>query len=150
MPTQEVDGVMLTRWASKEHWVNMFVAGRVDCPQLDAACARARERIMQAVRRAIRLEEDEMMASLRTQSKELHRHLSKLTTKSEVVPCPECPVCYESLQPPAKILQCVSGHLTCLPCASKMERFDCPMCKQDFTGRAIAMEQFLRTLFHAE
>ena len=96
------------------------------------------------------LAEDEMMASLRTQSKELHRHLSKLTTKSEVVPCPECPVCYESLQPPAKILQCVSGHLTCLPCASKMERFDCPMCKQDFTGRAIAMEQFLRTLFHAE
>lgn len=96
------------------------------------------------------LAEDEVMQSLRTQSKELHRHLSKLTTKSEVVPCPECPVCYESLQPPAKILQCVSGHLTCLPCASKVERFDCPMCKQDFTGRAIAMEQFLRTLFHAE
>ena len=96
------------------------------------------------------LAEDEVMKCLRTQSKELHRHLSKLTTKSEVVPCPECPVCYESLQPPAKILQCVSGHLTCLPCASKVERFDCPMCKQDFTGRAIAMEQFLRTLFHAE
>ena len=96
------------------------------------------------------LAEDEVMKSLRTQNKELHGHLSKLTTKSEVVPCPECPVCYESLQPPAKILQCVSGHLTCLPCASKVERFDCPMCKQDFTGRAIAMEQFLRTLFHAE
>lgn len=96
------------------------------------------------------LAEDEVMKSLRTQNKELHRHLSKLTTKSEVVPCPECPVCYESLQPPAKILQCVSGHLTCLTCASKVEKFDCPVCRQDFTGRAIAMEQFLRTLFHAD
>ena len=96
------------------------------------------------------LTEDEEMKLLRTQNKELHRHLSKLTTKCEVVPCPECPVCYESLQPPAKILQCVSGHLTCLQCASKVERFDCPMCKQEFSGRAIAMEQFLRTLFHVE
>ena len=65
MPTQEVDGVKLTRWASKEHWVNMLVAGRVDCPRLDPVCARVRERILQAVRRAASPEEDELMAVAR-------------------------------------------------------------------------------------
>ena len=45
--------------------MNMLVAGRVDCPRLDPVCARVRERILQAVRRAASLEDDELMAVAR-------------------------------------------------------------------------------------
>ena len=96
------------------------------------------------------LSEDQLIKSYKDSKRELERHLSKLTSKPEVLPCPECPVCYESMRPPARILQCVNGHLTCVDCAKKVERFDCPTCKQEFAGRATAMEQFLRTLFNKE
>ena len=94
--------------------------------------------------------EDEVMKQYKLDKKALNCHLSKLTSKPEILPCPECPVCYESMRPPARILQCVNGHLTCVDCAKKVERFDCPTCKQEFSGRATAMEQFLRTLFNKE
>jgi len=96
------------------------------------------------------LEEDKELEKLRDQKKELNRHLSKLSAKPEVLPCPECPVCYESMKPPVRILQCVNGHLVCTDCAKRMERHICPTCKQKFAGRATAMEQFLRQLFNSE
>jgi len=96
------------------------------------------------------LEEDEVMKKLKIQKKELNKHLSKLSAKPEVLPCPECPVCFDSMKPPTRILQCVNGHLVCVECARKVERFICPTCKQEFSGRATAMEQFLRTLFNLE
>ena len=93
-------------------------------------------------------EEDEVMMKLKNQKKELGKQLSKLTAKPKIVPCPECPVCFDSMRPPTRILQCVNGHLVCEKCARKVDRFICPTCNQEFSGRATAMEQFLRTLFN--
>ena len=50
LPTQCIDGETLVRWGRKEPWINQVVAGRVDCPQLDAATGRVRESIVKAVR----------------------------------------------------------------------------------------------------
>lgn len=62
-------------------------------------------------------------------------------------PCPECPICMENLMPPRRIFQCGNGHLICEICQPKMKEKKCPTCLQVFVGRAIAMEQHLRTLF---
>jgi len=63
-------------------------------------------------------------------------------------PCPECPICFDEMKPPTKIVQCMSGHLICLKCRERPEISSCPTCKKQFTGeRAIGMENFLRTLF---
>jgi len=64
-----------------------------------------------------------------------------------VAPCPECPVCMESLMPPMRIIQCSNGHLICEICKPRMKDQKCPTCFHPFIGRAIAMEQHLRTLF---
>jgi len=96
------------------------------------------------------LEEDYVMKKLKSQKKELKQHLAKLTAKPQNLPCPECPVCFDSMKPPTKILQCVNGHLVCVECARKVEKFICPTCKQEFSGRATAMEQFLRTIFNLD
>ena len=34
-------------------------------------------------------------------------------------PCPACPVCFESLKPPVRILQCINGHLVCERCRAQ-------------------------------
>jgi len=94
------------------------------------------------------LKKDDVLKKLKIQKRELKQHLAKLTAKPEILPCPECPVCFDSMKPPTRILQCVNGHLVCVECARKVERFICPICKQEFSGRATAMEQFLRTLFN--
>jgi len=93
-------------------------------------------------------EEDEVIMKLKIQKKELKKQLSKLTAKPKILPCPECPVCSDSMRPPTRILQCIGGHLVCEKCARQVDRFICPTCDQEFSGRATAMEQFLRTLFN--
>jgi len=66
-------------------------------------------------------------------------------------PCPECPICFDEMKPPTKIVQCMSGHLICLKCRDRPEISSCPTCKQRFTGeRAVGMEKFLRALFPEE
>jgi len=63
-------------------------------------------------------------------------------------PCPECPICFDEMKPPTRIVQCMSGHLICLKCRERPEVSSCPTCKEQFTGkRAIGMENFLRALF---
>jgi len=96
------------------------------------------------------VEEDDVMKKLKSQKKELNQHLAKLNAKPEIKTCPECPVCFDSMKPPTRILQCVSGHLVCVECAGKMEKFICPTCKQEISGRATAMERFLRTLYNLD
>ena len=61
--------------------------------------------------------------------------------------CPECPVCMENMLPPRRIYQCGNGHIICEICQPKIKEQKCPTCLQVFVGRAIAMEQHLRTLF---
>ena len=48
------------------------------------------------------LAEDHQLKLLRTRKQNLNALLSKLTSKPEILPCPECPVCYESMKPPTR------------------------------------------------
>lgn len=70
--------------------------------------------------------------------------------KEKQPPCPNCPVCFDSLKPPVRILQCINGHLVCEKCRMQPQVDVCPTCREAFTGRATAMEQHLRALFHIE
>eukprot|EP00092_Neocalanus_flemingeri_P047845 GFUD01054353.1.p1 GENE.GFUD01054353.1~~GFUD01054353.1.p1 ORF type:complete len:153 (+),score=32.94 GFUD01054353.1:363-821(+) len=63
------------------------------------------------------------------------------------LPCPECPICFEEMKPPTRIVQCRSGHLICQQCRDVKEVISCPTCAQEFTGRAFGMESHLRALF---
>ena len=67
--------------------------------------------------------------------------------EKEGLPCPECPVCFEKMMPPARIMQCSNGHLICKECVSKANIIDCPTCRMKIVGRATAMEQHLASLF---
>ena len=68
--------------------------------------------------------------------------------KDSFLPCPECPVCLEMLMPPIRIIQCSNGHLVCEVCQSRPQLSCCPTCREEFTGRATAMEQHLASLFN--
>jgi len=67
--------------------------------------------------------------------------------EKEGLPCPECPVCFEKMMPPTRIMQCSNGHLICKECVSKANIIDCPTCRMKIVGRATAMEQYLASLF---
>ena len=100
---------------------------------------------------------DEEKEKLKTECDQLEVTLEDLMTKGvtaneevrdNFLPCPECPVCLEMLMPPIRIMQCANGHLVCEVCESKPELTSCPTCRQEFTGRATAMEQHLTSLFN--
>jgi len=59
---------------------------------------------------------------------------------------PECPVCLEEMAPPTRIFQCRNGHLLCETCKIGLNPCICPKCRQEMTGRATDMENFLRSL----
>ena len=63
-------------------------------------------------------------------------------------PTLECPICLEDMAPPTQIFQCQSGHLVCGTCHPRLSTCSC--CKREFMGRAIGMEQFIRTLHKLE
>eukprot|EP00092_Neocalanus_flemingeri_P016718 GFUD01018081.1.p1 GENE.GFUD01018081.1~~GFUD01018081.1.p1 ORF type:complete len:446 (-),score=97.13 GFUD01018081.1:359-1696(-) len=86
------------------------------------------------------------ISEIRSIMKTLKLKLSSITTSLELN-CPECPICFESFQPPKKIIQCVNGHLLCLECRQKPEVQDCPTCREGLTGRATAYEQLLSQMF---
>eukprot|EP00092_Neocalanus_flemingeri_P016717 GFUD01018080.1.p1 GENE.GFUD01018080.1~~GFUD01018080.1.p1 ORF type:complete len:427 (-),score=82.62 GFUD01018080.1:359-1639(-) len=86
------------------------------------------------------------ISEIRSIMKTLKLKLSSITTSPELN-CPECPICFESFQPPKKIIQCVNGHLLCLECRQKPEVQDCPTCREGLTGRATAYEQLLSQMF---
>lgn len=37
------------------------------------------------------------------------------------LPAPECPICLDSLAPPARVYNCPEGHLLCSECRTKVE-----------------------------
>jgi len=63
------------------------------------------------------------------------------------IPCPECPICMDDMKPPTKIMQCKGGHLICEKCKSRPSVQFCPTCREEFTGRAVGIEGYLRQLF---
>merc|ERR1719394_727037 len=98
---------------------------------------------------------DEEKEKLKTELEQLEVTLEDLMTKGvtteevkdNFLPCPECPVCLEMLMPPIRIMQCSNGHLVCEVCQVQPELSCCPTCREEFTGRATAMEQHLASLF---
>merc|ERR1719318_2502135 len=60
-------------------------------------------------------------------------------------PAPECPICLESLAPPARLYNCPEGHLLCSDCRTKVQI--CHSCRKPLQGRATAMEQYLRAVY---
>ena len=63
-------------------------------------------------------------------------------------PAPECPICLDSLAPPARLYNCPEGHLLCSECRTKVEV--CQLCRKPVQGRATAMEQYLRAVYGQE
>eukprot|EP00092_Neocalanus_flemingeri_P025013 GFUD01027125.1.p1 GENE.GFUD01027125.1~~GFUD01027125.1.p1 ORF type:complete len:266 (-),score=63.86 GFUD01027125.1:73-870(-) len=70
----------------------------------------------------------------------------EVSSKKSSLPGPECPICFEEMKPPTRIIQCRSGHLVCQECKERPQVVICPTCKQEFTGRAIGMENYLKTI----
>ncbi|KAL1429290.1 hypothetical protein MTO96_016501 [Rhipicephalus appendiculatus] len=56
----------------------------------------------------------------------------------------KCPVCLNPVTPP--IVQCVSGHLMCLPCRNKVA--ECPLCKESVSNiRVLPMEKMAEKIY---
>ena len=59
----------------------------------------------------------------------------------------ECPVCYELMEPPRRIFQCLNGHLICQNCKERPEIRICPVCRinlgprKENLSRNLAMEK---------
>jgi len=66
------------------------------------------------------------------------------SNSSSALPAPECIVCWDGLNPPKRIHQCVNGHFVCDDCRPQLQK--CSLCRANFAGRATGMEQFLRDL----
>ena len=97
------------------------------------------------------LEKEKLENELNSLEEQLEELMTSGQTTEEVrerfLPCPECPVCLEMLMPPIRIMQCSNGHLVCEVCQVQPELSCCPTCREEFTGRATAMEQHLASLF---
>ena len=59
----------------------------------------------------------------------------------------DCPVCYEVMEPPRRIYQCLNGHLICQNCKERPEIRICPVCRvnlgprKENLSRNLAMEK---------
>lgn len=68
------------------------------------------------------------------------------TCISSILSSLECPVCLETILPPA--CQCINGHLVCVPCHAKSER--CPVCRVRLSkGRSLFADQVYNSLIDA-
>lgn len=67
--------------------------------------------------------------------------LQKLSTAmSKILTALECPICMDTIQPPAH--QCSNGHLICLQCRARSEK--CPVCRIKFgRGRSLLADQVI-------
>jgi len=97
----------------------------------------------------LKLEVNSLKSTISSLENSLVSRLKRLeiSSKKNDLPCPECPICFEDMKPPMRIVQCKSGHLICLQCGDRPEVLSCPTCKKEFTGRAIGMENYLRAIF---
>ncbi|KAF4517000.1 hypothetical protein B566_EDAN009673 [Ephemera danica] len=73
--------------------------------------------------------------------------LQKLSTAmSKILTMLECPICMDTIQPPAH--QCSNGHLICLQCRARSEK--CPVCRIKFgRGRSLLADQVFSAITEA-
>ena len=46
--------------------------------------------------------------------------------------CFECPVCFETIKAPLKIMSCTNDHYTCSDCLKSCSIKNCPICRESF------------------
>ena len=104
---------------------------------------------------AMRESNERASKSLENQHKEQKEEIEKyirgylsLAPTPSPTPAPECPICLDSLAPPARLYNCPEGHLLCSECRSKVDI--CQSCRKPLQGRATAMEQYLRAVYGEE
>ena len=85
------------------------------------------------------------LSEKQTLENEIKARVSPSTPAPSLPPAPECPICLESMAPPARLYNCPEGHLVCQECRTKMEI--CHLCRKPLQGRATAMEQYLRAVY---
>ena len=77
--------------------------------------------------------------------KDLQRkHCKDLLRTMFLLAIPICPICFEGMSPLIKIFQCTNGHVVCETCRQNLSI--CPYCRKEFMGRAIGLEQHLRSM----
>jgi len=87
-----------------------------------------------------------VLAELNQQQQQIKNFVRGEIAKVKVTPIPECPVCFQHLKAPKKIVQCLKGHKICEVCSEKEAVVSCPTCKTAFMGRDYGMEAFIREL----
>ena len=78
----------------------------------------------------------------------IQKHLNLSATPDSSSDIPECPVCLEDMKPPLKVFTCRNGHLVCSTCRPKVSL--CTNCREEYTGRATAVEQIIRKMLKME
>jgi len=61
----------------------------------------------------------------------------------------ECPICYNQMFPPTRILQCAQGHVICEPCYFRSSPQICHSCRAPITGRNYAMEKVAFSFYNS-
>eukprot|EP00092_Neocalanus_flemingeri_P003912 GFUD01004212.1.p1 GENE.GFUD01004212.1~~GFUD01004212.1.p1 ORF type:complete len:389 (+),score=57.51 GFUD01004212.1:28-1194(+) len=129
----------------QEHFGKVYEPFEYNVPAL------MRKELANAERNMNKLEK--ITGNHRKESQELDRkhrqdRLNTLTELKTTHPSPECPVCLEDMPPPTQIFHCLNGHLVCGTCRPSLGT--CSFCRKDYMGRAIGMEQFLRSLHNTQ
>jgi len=82
------------------------------------------------------------MKEIKDEIKEMKEELKR--SRGKAFPIPECPICFNEMKPPTRIIQCMKGHKLCEPCHNRPEVMNCPSnCKSGFMGRDLGMEAFI-------
>ena len=71
-------------------------------------------------------------------------HFAELTNKI-IEDEMSCPICFEVMGPPKKIVVCKNGHPLCMDCDEKVSA--CPVCRKKFTPRPKSKTETRRNLF---
>jgi len=87
-----------------------------------------------------------VLAELDQQHQQMKNFVRGEIAKVKVTPIPECPVCFQHLTSPKKIVQCLKGHKICEACSENEAVESCPTCKTAFIGRDYGMEAFIKEL----
>ena len=95
-----------------------------------------------AVKHSMRKELTVLELQLKGLKEKLEAKISNLHGRAS---SPSCPVCLADLKPPAPIIQCKGGHLSCELCSSRLSV--CPACEGGWAGRAVGLESFLREIY---
>jgi hypothetical protein len=85
------------------------------------------------------------LSQKQTLENEIKTRVSPYLPAPVLPPAPACPICLESMAPPARLYNCPDGHLACEECKTKVQ--NCHLCRKPLQGRATAMEQYLRAVY---